>query len=152
MDSELVYKWNDTVEKDDTVYVLGDFWMGGPDLLKYLKRLNGEKILVEGNHDKKRIKQLKKSGLFSQIIEEPTAIMINGKKVLLSHFPYNEGLILPWDLKFWDATPKGTEDYLFCGHIHNADWKIKDNMYNVGVDVNDYKPVSINDIMKAMVG
>jgi len=33
-----------------------------------------------------------------------------------------------------------------CGHIHNH-WKIKGNIYNVGVDVNNFMPVDINEIL-----
>ena len=45
-DLKIKSKWNNIVQKDDTVFILGDF--GIPC---YAKELNGKKILVRGNHD-----------------------------------------------------------------------------------------------------
>ena len=50
MDSELVSRWNEVVNPDDTVYVLGDFGAVGYEK-KILAQLNGHKLLVKGNHD-----------------------------------------------------------------------------------------------------
>jgi calcineurin-like phosphoesterase family protein len=45
----IIDNWNRTVSKDDLVFSLGDFtW---EDTEFYLKQLNGNKILVRGNHD-----------------------------------------------------------------------------------------------------
>lgn len=49
-DEELVRRWNDTVNKHDTVWHLGDAVFGA-DNLPILGRLNGIKRLVMGNHD-----------------------------------------------------------------------------------------------------
>lgn len=35
---------------------------------------------------------------------------------------------------------------LVCGHVHGA-WKHKEKMFNVGVDVNDFKPVSEDEVL-----
>src|SRR4051812_35690521 len=52
MDNELVRLWNETVPVDGTVCLLGDLAMGGAKpLLPIIKRLNGRKFLVPGNHD-----------------------------------------------------------------------------------------------------
>lgn len=49
-DEELVYRWNHTVKPKDTVWHLGDV-LFGLDAFETLKRLNGNKKLVLGNHD-----------------------------------------------------------------------------------------------------
>lgn len=49
-DDELVYRWNHTVKKNDTVWHLGDV-LFGEQSFDTLKRLNGIKKLVMGNHD-----------------------------------------------------------------------------------------------------
>lgn len=54
MNEQLVERWNAKVGKTDTVIHLGDVLFGGDDNLKILKRLNGQKTLILGNHDQHR--------------------------------------------------------------------------------------------------
>ena len=56
MDEYLIAKWNDRVQNDDEVYMLGDFcYRSGKDPVQYLRRMKGRKHLVVGNHDTKLI-------------------------------------------------------------------------------------------------
>lgn len=54
---EMIRLWNETVAKDDTVYILGDVvWSHKyADWVRILNRLNGRKWIVKGNHDKTEI-------------------------------------------------------------------------------------------------
>lgn len=54
MDKKLIENWNHVVEKEDTVYVLGDFsdYANAEKDRYILSRLNGTKILIMGNHDR----------------------------------------------------------------------------------------------------
>lgn len=50
MDEELVKRWNEVVRPNDKVYHLGDVVINRKSL-PIMKRLNGDKILIMGNHD-----------------------------------------------------------------------------------------------------
>ena len=50
MDEDMVAKWNDRVRPTDKVYHLGDVVINRR-ALKTLARLNGDKVLIRGNHD-----------------------------------------------------------------------------------------------------
>ncbi len=53
MNEALIRNFNAVVRPEDTVYHLGDFGFSHVDKLKYiLSRLNGNKVLIYGNHDK----------------------------------------------------------------------------------------------------
>ena len=54
MDAELIRRWNHKVGKGDLVYVLGDFiWKTrNEDAPSLIKSLNGQIILIKGNHDR----------------------------------------------------------------------------------------------------
>lgn len=54
MDAELVRRWNAKVSKEDLVYVLGDLiWKSrNGDAHTLIKSLNGQIILIKGNHDR----------------------------------------------------------------------------------------------------
>lgn len=52
MNEGLIERWNKAVDDGDLVYILGDmFWCKPKDAVPVLARLNGQKILVRGNHD-----------------------------------------------------------------------------------------------------
>ena len=50
MDEEMIRRWNDRVRPKDKVYHLGDVVINRR-ALKTLARLNGDKVLIRGNHD-----------------------------------------------------------------------------------------------------
>lgn len=52
MDEAMIKNWNETVSNNDTVLHLGDFGLGNKEYIaSIVKRLNGKKILILGNHD-----------------------------------------------------------------------------------------------------
>lgn len=52
-DKWLIDKWNETVDKHDHIYILGDFCLGNKKRTEdILKSLKGKKFLIRGNHDK----------------------------------------------------------------------------------------------------
>ena len=54
MEQKLIENWNCKVSSEDTVYILGDFCfkMDKKQAINILKQLNGNKVLIIGNHDK----------------------------------------------------------------------------------------------------
>ena len=50
MDEAMVERWNDRVRPNDKVYHLGDVVMSRRSL-SIMDRLNGDKVLIRGNHD-----------------------------------------------------------------------------------------------------
>ena len=78
-DEVLVQNWNAVIKPTDKVYVLGDVAMKAKDL-KTMLRLNGDKVLVLGNHDNFGAKELLK--YFRDI--RAYHVM---DKILFSHIP-----------------------------------------------------------------
>lgn len=62
---------------------------------------------------------------------------------LFSHFPY-EGDHTSDD-RYTDLRALDNGDPIIHGHVHGS-WRIKDRQFNVGVDVNDFKPVSEEEL------
>lgn len=144
MNEGLIERWNEVVRPTDHIYHLGDFGMGSPKhWQKIVERLNGYKILILGNHDRRASYM---SGLgFDEVhdtlllTEEPRG------RLYLCHEP---DLTLGW----WrDA------DYQLCGHVHE-EFMFRDfsasrtgsgpGVINVGVDVHDWRPQSLNDLLR----
>lgn len=121
MEEGLISNWNSVVGDNDEVYILGDFCFSR-DYIKVgsiLKRLNGKKILIRGNHDNKKVlsklqfvDKNNNIGCFSGVYDY-LEIEDNGHMVILSHYP----------IQTWNSLYRGTV-HLY-GHVHNTDeWNL----------------------------
>ena len=51
-DEEIIKRWNELVQPEDEVYILGDLMLKDNEHgLECLKQLNGKKYFIIGNHD-----------------------------------------------------------------------------------------------------
>lgn len=143
MNEKIIENWNNIVKEDDTVYHLGDLALGSKEEFKDIaKRLNGNKILIRGNHDNWSVKTYEDLG-FTVLKNAP--IKFEEYKLLLSHTPR--------------AKTEIPEGYInIHGHIHNnilndlkdypEELYPKDLHFNVSSDVLDFTPISIDKILK----
>ena len=82
MDEEMIRRWNDRVRPNDKVYHLGDVVINRKSL-STLSRLNGDKVLIRGNHD------IFRDDEYRRYFRELRAYhVMNG--MILSHIPLHE--------------------------------------------------------------
>lgn len=87
-DEIIIKNWNDTVEIDDDVYLLGDIsWYNSTKTIDIFKRLNGNIHLVKGNHDNKILKNRELQERFIEIVDYKELQLEDGKGVVLCHYP-----------------------------------------------------------------
>lgn len=144
MDEELIRRWNATVPEDGVVFHLGDFASGGSkEINNVIHRLNGVKYLILGNHDLKFIRQ-GFLNLFEHVSQQ-MYIRVGGQTIVLNHNPF-----LAYGGSYKDV-------WQLFGHVHsgprsktgldNARLKyLFPRQYDVGVDNNDYHPVSFAEV------
>lgn len=142
MNSQMIKNWNETVTNNDQVYILGDFCFGSKeDTMKIANQLNGQKFLIMGNHDQKVKTMSKEEKSCFGWVKDYYVLKHNNMKFVLFHFP----------IQVWDCKHHGSV-HLY-GHIHSnlgnhsMEYDIK-NSYNVGVDVNNFRPIELNEIIK----
>lgn len=128
MDRALITNWNNVVGPRDRVYVLGDFaFRGGKDIIW---KLNGKKFLVKGNHDREV------DGF--EWVKDYCYLKSNYGHFALFHYP----------IVSWEGKSHGSIH--LHGHTHSRtpnNIQAGDKIYNVGVDTNNYRPVSIDEIL-----
>ncbi len=137
MNRKIIDNINSTVGNKDTLYILGDVSLGMPkaDVEKILRKLKCKKVLIKGNHDPNY-----DVSIFSGIYDY-REIKHNGRRIILMHYP----------LMFWRDMEIGTIH--LHGHMHsdneyNQGQKNKALLrYDVGVDANDFKPISVESIL-----
>jgi calcineurin-like phosphoesterase family protein len=131
MDEELVRRYNERVRPNDKCYFLGDVVINRR-ALDTLSRLNGDKVLIRGNHDIFRDDEYRK-----YFRELRAYHVMNG--MILSHIPIHEESLGRF----------GTNIH---GHLHAnrvmKDGAIDPRYHCVCVEQTDFAPVLFEDVIK----
>lgn len=137
MDEEMVKRWNETVRPKDKVYHLGDVVINRRSL-KILERLNGDKVLIKGNHD-----IFKLSDYTPYFRDIRGYHVMPGVGVIMSHIPLH-------------IDSHGRFGLNIHGHLHDkrvmaevwGEYKIDTRYHCVCVEQTDYRPISLEDVLK----
>ena len=142
MNEALITNWNNTVKVTDEVYILGDFLFrsSGSSATDILKKLNGKKYLIKGNHEKYLEDKSFDKNQFVWV-KDYFEFKEDGVNFVLFHYP-----ILEWNGFYRKSV------HLY-GHVHNNNTeyfeKVMDKRaLNVGVDIINFTPISIDDVLK----
>ena len=127
MNEYMVDTHNSIVRPQDKVYFGGDVSMGAAGLA-YLKRMNGKKRLILGNHD------LGTMRVYAPYFEKVFTSK-NLDRMLVTHFPVHPDSI-------------GKAKANIHGHVHNnlTPGHFGPKYFNMCVEVLNYKPISIEEI------
>lgn len=151
MNRVLIENWNITVHPRDEVYVLGDFaFCGAKKIYEIMAQLHGTKYLIMGNHDwKYKRKKWIKFG-FQSVFNVASVYGPNGLPITMSHFPFKNATDVD-DRYLEHRVEDDGKMLLLHGHVH-CTYKKVGRMINVGVDVWDYAPVSLDEILALGTG
>lgn len=144
MDAEMIRRWNETVRPSDKVYHLGDVVINRR-ALPTLHRLNGDKVLIRGNHDIFRDEEYR-----TYFRELRAYHVLNG--MILSHIPVHEASL-------------GRFGVNIHGHLHatrvkrarGVDARTGEVLYGseidpryhcVCVEQTDFRPILLEDVVK----
>lgn len=128
MNNSLIENWNSVVSPKDTVLCLGDFMMSVKSPEYFIQQLNGHIHLIKGNHDKYDTSYFVSA-------RSMWRYKYQGLSIFLCHYP-----MLSWPGNI----------HLF-GHVHSGSYKPllgQANSYDVGVDNNNYRPISIDEAIE----
>lgn len=140
MDEEMVKRWNETVRPGDKVYHLGDVVINRK-ALNIMHRLNGDKVLIKGNHDIFKLED------YTQHFRDIRSYhVMNG--MILSHIPLHPSALYRF----------GTNIH---GHLHDGRVMmdpvgkygvsvVDPRYYCVCVEQTDFRPVLFEDVVKSI--
>lgn len=133
-DELMIENWNKVVKPTDRIYHLGDIVYHCKNRDEIMQRLNGEKILIKGNHDRDQL------GWYMKYFKDIRSTHHIDGNYLLGHFPIH-------------PDSKGRFVRQLHGHIH-AQTVMKSSLVHCGfvkepdpwyrnccVEVNNYAPV-----------
>lgn len=133
MNDAMIALYNDAVGPKDKVYFGGDICIKRKDL-EILDRLNGDKVLIRGNHDIYKLEDYTK---YFRDIRGTHKI----DKYILSHYPIH---------------PESISHWCICnihGHTHyrnvlNVDGTEDVRYFNMSVENTDFKPILFEEVKK----
>lgn len=148
MNETMVANWNAKIGMDDTVFHLGDFCLGGAtEWTRLLDRLNGKIYLILGNHDLKNIRQ-GFLGRFKHVAMQ-MRVEIGKRKIYLCHYPFlcfEGGYKDVWQL-FGHVHTRRNNTGIDAGRLQY----LYPTQYDVGVDNNDFTPVSYEQVRAKII-
>lgn len=154
MDAELVRRWNEKVGKGDLVYVLGDFiWKTrNDDAPSLIKSLNGQIILIKGNHDRFLHNAKAKDALAGIKDYDDICVKLEDgtqKRCILSHYfipMYNGHRYGAIHLHGHSHnTEEANIEIEFAKKLNETGYP--NQIYNVGCMYWNYAPVTLDEIL-----
>ena len=144
MNEQIVKNWNETVDVEDDVYVLGDLMLGDNEAgIKIIKQLKGKIHVILGNHDTASRKTLYEECYNVVDVKYADVIKFNGYTFYLSHYPTITS-------NHDDEKPLKAKIISLCGHSHYSN-KFKDmdkgTIYHVEMESHNNMPVSLETII-----
>ena len=137
MNETIIANHNALVGENDDFYFLGDFCFNMRDAESLLKRLNGNKYFIKGNHDNYEMVKLYKQ--YGTYLGGLTEITVNDQRIVLCHYA----------MRIWNRAHHGAW-HLF-GHSHGS---LPDDPHSlsmdVGINVHNYVPLEFQDIARIM--
>ena len=145
MDEAMVKLWNERVGKNDKVYHLGDVVMKRKSL-GIMRRLNGDKVLIRGNHD------IFKDDDYRQHFRELRAYhVLNG--MILSHIPLHPQNLGRFGVNIHghlhtNRVMKAKGINYPTGEIIYSETEIDPRYHCVCVEQTDFAPILFEDVIK----
>jgi calcineurin-like phosphoesterase family protein len=135
MNEHMVNCHNSVVKPGDKVYFLGDVCMDRKSRgLEILARMNGEKVLIKGNHD-----QCKPADYLRYFKDIRGSHQFEG--LIMTHIPIHSESLARWGLN--------VHGHLHYNVVRMPLSQIPDRRYfNVGMERINYTPISLEEIKK----
>lgn len=143
MNSELIRRWNEKIQKGDDVYHLGDFALCSNEVFSEIReQLNGNIHLIAGNHEATALNNRKRFAWMKEYYElkvkdedSPNGV----QRIVLFHYA----------MRTWRGASRGT--WHLYGHSHNTlpDWE-NSLSFDIGVDCHNFYPLSYEEVKSIM--
>lgn len=145
------------VQPTDDLWIIGDAFMVKQPRINIpllMAQIPGRKHLISGNHDpsfpgRKSWQAWKRwmvdEGGFTHVFDHHVKMSLSDHLVTMCHFPYDGDHTS--EERYVENRPLDQGDWLLHGHVHGA-WKQRLKMINLGIDVWDYKPVNLEQVIE----
>lgn len=138
MTEDMIIWYNELVDDQDRVYILGDVAFSAENMRRAVGRLKGRKVLIPGNHEPQKMRK------YFNLFDDVRGYVVK-KGFIMSHIPIHPDSLSRWKLNIH-------------GHTHNNKVKKSDTdsvpepdtrYFCACVEQTDFRPILLDDILKA---
>lgn len=144
MDEEMVRRWNERVRPNDKVYHLGDVVINRR-ALDIMSRLNGDKVLIRGNHDIFKLEDYTK-----HFRDVRGYHVMNG--MILSHIPVHEESLGRFGVNIHGHLHANRVMRRASSTMQFMEWGVRERVdpryHCVCVEQTDFAPILFEDVIK----
>lgn len=144
MTEDMIKWYNEMVDDDDRVYILGDVAFSAANMKDTVSRLRGRKVLVPGNHEPPKMRK------YFDLFDDVRGYVVK-KGFIMSHIPLHPGSLGRWSLNI--------HGHLHANSVKLGNWteghevdhsKLKDDLryYCACVERTNFRPKLLDDILK----
>jgi calcineurin-like phosphoesterase family protein len=145
MDEILIDRWNMVIDHDDLIICCGDFSLTNPKSTnEILNKLNGNKVLIKGNHEKSILSNKLNRDMFNGGIYDLLNITVIDDEV---EYGFQDIILCHYPMLSWNKSHRGS--WQLFGHVHgmlDGDKRLSPNQMDIGVDSNGFRPISYQEV------
>lgn len=139
MTEDMIQWYNEMVEDQDRVYILGDIAFSPAHMRKAVSRLKGRKVLVPGNHEPPKMRK------YFDLFDDVRGYVVK-KGFIMSHIPIHPGSLSRWKLNIHGHThANGVEEQYGDTLLGKP---LDDRYFCACVEQTNFRPILLDDILK----
>lgn len=131
--------YNEMVDDQDRVYILGDVAFSAAHMQRSVGRMKGRKVLVPGNHEPPKMRK------YFDLFDDVRGYVVK-KGFIMSHIPIHPGSLSRWKLNIHGHTHANTTKDMFGRHQLQSD---DERYFCACVERTNFRPILLDDILKA---
>jgi len=139
MTEDMIRWYNEMVDDQDRVYILGDVAFSPAHMRKAVSRLKGRKVLVPGNHEPPKMRK------YFDLFDDVRGYVVK-KGFIMSHIPIHPGSLSRWKLNIHGHThANGVEEQYGDALLGKP---LDDRYFCACVEQTNFRPILLDDILK----
>jgi len=142
MTEDMIQWYNEMVEDQDRVYILGDIAFSPTHMRKAVSRLKGRKVLVPGNHEPPKMRK------YFDLFDDVRGYVVK-KGFIMSHIPIHPGSLSRWNLNIHGHTHANNVEPIVGGPWVGYEESYDPRYFCACVEQTNFRPILLDDILKA---
>ena len=138
MTEDMIRWYNEMVNDQDRVYILGDVAFSPANMRRSVGRLKGRKVLVPGNHEPPKMRK------YFDLFDDVRGYVVK-KGFIMSHIPIHPGSLSRWKLNIHGHLHANQTKDMFGRHELQSN---DERYYCACVEQTNFRPKLLDDILK----
>jgi calcineurin-like phosphoesterase family protein len=139
MTEDMIRWYNEMVDDQDRVYILGDAAFSTAHMQRSVGRMKGRKVLVPGNHEPPKMRK------YFDLFDDVRGYVVK-KGFIMSHIPIHPGSLSRWQLNIHGHTHANSIEEQYGDQLLGR--PLDDRYFCACVEQTNFRPILLDDILK----